>query len=198
MSFYFSKGNRLINSNTLIWSLPRITTCPGAGACRDWCYSTKAERMYKNVLPSRHRNYDFSQSDDFVPVITDFLRKNRRKIVRIHQAGDFYSQEYLNKWKNIARNVPYTRLYAFTKSHKLALWENQPRNFVLLQSYGSKYDELIDETKNTARVIWRLGHEQDHEYVCPHYMKQLGICGTECTYCFDEQPTPKHVALVKH
>jgi hypothetical protein len=154
--------------------------------------------MYPQVLPSRNRNYDFSQSDDFVPTITEFLRKNRRKIVRIHEAGDFYSQEYLNNWKDIARNVPDTRFYAFTKSHKLALWENQPRNFVLLQSYGSKFDELIDVRHNTARVIDRLGQQRDYEYVCPHYMKQFGKCGTECTYCFAEEPAPKHVALVKH
>jgi hypothetical protein len=131
-------------------------------------------------------------------MITEYLRKDRRKVVRIHQAGDFYSQEYLDKWKSIARNVPDNRFYAFTKSFKLALWDNQPRNLVLLQSYGSRYDELIDKNKNTARVIGILGHERDFEFVCPHYMNRPGICGTECTYCFAKQPSLKHVALVKH
>ena len=154
--------------------------------------------MYTNVLPSRRRNYIFSQSDDFISTITAFLQNNSRKIVRIHEAGDFYSQEYLNKWKEIVRKELDTRFYAFTKSHKLTLWENKPNNLILLQSYGSKYDEEIDITRNIARVVDILGQEQNYEYVCPHHEKEFTKCGVSCSYCFSEHPKSKHVAFLKH
>ena len=202
--FYFSKGNRKLNKNLLIWNLPRGITCRGAGECLKWCYEIKIERMYPNVRKSRMRNLRFSKSEEFVETITDFLKKRKEKIIRLHESGDFYSQEYLDKWKEIARRLPRKIFYAYTKSFDLNLWKDLPKNFIIIQSYGSRFDELIDKSKNTARVIMKVEDKEPNEYLCPyeewkrtHNPKYQ--CGLGCKYCMNPRNDGKiHVVFLKH
>ena len=41
-------------------------------------------------------------------------------VVRVHDSGDFFSQEYFDAWLEVARGRPRTRFYAYTKS--LPFW----------------------------------------------------------------------------
>jgi hypothetical protein len=67
--------------------------------------------------------------------------------VRIHDAGDFMSDEYLMAWLHIATVTPDVLFYAYTKevSRFRRLVEGQaPVNFRWLYSLGGKEDHLID------------------------------------------------------
>lgn len=113
----------------LIWSIPALLTCPFATAlCKMFCYARKAERNYPDALPSRERNFRFSQTDAFVSFMIRAIHyicglkayKNAKRIVfRIHESGDFYNQRYADKWIAICNgcaDIHNLLFMAYTKS----------------------------------------------------------------------------------
>jgi hypothetical protein len=72
--------------------------------------------------------------------------------VRIHDSGDFYSQQYLDSWIAIARKRPDVVFYAYTKSMDLN-WQSAPSNLRIVQSEGGKLDALIDYTRPHSRIV---------------------------------------------
>jgi len=190
-------GNLKLSKRQAIWTLPSGITCIGAGECAKWCYSRKAERCYKRARASREWKLEVSKKANFVLVMVNAILNSKRKIVRVHQDGDFYSQDYLEKWKNIARLLPNVTLYAFTKSFELDLWVGLPKNFIIIQSFGSRYDGKIDTKRNTARVVDTQAEIGKKEYTCPYHEETFTKCGEYCTYCMTRGKI-KHVAFLKH
>lgn len=66
--------------------------------------------------------------------------------VRIHDAGDYYSDDYLAAWIVIARLTPDVLFYSYTKevSRMRRVAFNPPPNFRWLYSLGGREDHLID------------------------------------------------------
>ena len=113
--YHISDGNKKLvpNKDTafLIWNIPAVTTCPfKTNMCKQSCYAVKAEKAYKQVLPSRPDNLKMSLLpsfvDDMTHIIMDKAKKTRKPklIVRVHESGDFYNQIYANKWLEIMHN----------------------------------------------------------------------------------------------
>ena len=70
------------------------------------------------------------------------------KAVRIHDAGDFFSHEYLLDWIEIAQKNPRILFYTYTKQ---VSWLKRikdegliPHNFIYIFSMGGREDHLID------------------------------------------------------
>jgi hypothetical protein len=101
-------------------------------------------------------------------------------VVRVHVAGDFFSQAYLDAWLAVARARPRTRFYAYTKA--LPFWlrrrdelgtgrePGELANFVLTASVGGTHDHLIaGHGLRSARVVFSedeaadLGLPVDHD-----------------------------------
>jgi hypothetical protein len=89
--------------------------------------------------------------------------------VRIHDAGDFFSDDYLAAWLNLARVTPDVMFYAYTKevSRFRVLVEGQaPPNFRWLYSLGGKEDHLLDlEADRHAEVFTSLEDLDSAGYV---------------------------------
>jgi hypothetical protein len=133
---YISDGNKKMSFAT--WSLPAQKTCPGCTAqCSAKCYAKKAERQYKTAMASRVQNLTDSQSELFVgAMISEIIKSKAVKkygMFRIHESGDFYSQEYLNKWIAICKKLPNVTFLAFTKSFQLDFSEC-PKNMQIVWS----------------------------------------------------------------
>jgi hypothetical protein len=68
--------------------------------------------------------------------------------IRIHDSGDFFSREYLNGWREIAKRRPDILFYAYTK--EVAMLKdanlNPASNFLICYSMGGKQDDLVDKT----------------------------------------------------
>lgn len=68
--------------------------------------------------------------------------------VRVHDSGDFYSDEYLDAWVEIAKEIPDVLFYAYTKEvprvKARARTEDFPPNFRIILSLGGIHDHLID------------------------------------------------------
>ena len=97
---------------------------------------------------------------DFVPrMIEEVQRAVQRgaKAVRIHDSGDFYSEDYMLSWFRIAEAVPSVRFYAYTKMVVLVkkAYKNGlvPDNVRLIQSLGGVADRFIDTNLPHSRIF---------------------------------------------
>jgi len=200
-NFYLSHGNHKLSSKIIIFTLPSGITCPGKGECAKWCYSKKAEKLYPACLNARLRNLKATKQPDFEQQMISALQyemKLGRYILRLHEDGDLYCQSYLDTWKRIAKQLPKLTVFAFTKSFHLDLWTNLPKNFIIIQSFGSHWDGKIDKTRNTARVIERIEQRTDKEYVCPYHKLDFTKCGEYCEECMNKRLKVRHIVFLKH
>lgn len=146
------------------FSLPAGITCPGAGQCHSekFCYAQNGNYSRTNVLKMQISNWLSSQTDSFIPIMTDRIARlaGRINFLRIHDSGDFYSQEYVSKWVSIIENTSHFGIlfYAYTKSFAFLdlnpLWNSEGMN--LIQSTGSKDDHKIDYSKPHAKIFSSL------------------------------------------
>ena len=128
-----------------------VDTCPGAGACKTFCYAMKGSYvMFKAVSMNQTRMLNFLLNDPegFADEMSSELRSAQRKfakdgtkvIVRWHDAGDFFSAQYLALAYKIARSFPNVDFYAYTKLADVASGD-KPDNFKMNFSGGAKGSE---------------------------------------------------------
>lgn len=129
-------------------------TCPGACACRGICFAKQGRYVMGAVRDNRIDNLMESMKDTFVDDMVAAIRKRRTyNTIRVHDSGDFYSQEYLDKWYAIARALPHIVFYAYTKTLFLDLHTHRPDNFRLVQSLGGLHDDKVDLSQPHSRIF---------------------------------------------
>ena len=107
---------------------------PTEQGCGAHCYAKKLERIYSNTRKRYEMNFADSQLPNFVDtMITEIgLSKAVKKvgIFRIHVAGDFYCQKYVDDWIKIVKAYPSVSFYAYTKGYNLD-FSQRPDNLVM-------------------------------------------------------------------
>lgn len=163
--------------------------CPG-------CYAMKPQKFRPAVLPARQRNLASSRLSDFADNVTLELTKTRRKIkaVRIHESGDFYSQDYVDKWANIADSNPKITFYAFTKRLSDFDFSNfmSKNNVVII-------DSLAHGKLNYGTIDFLEKHPCTN--VCPATVKatkDTTICGVTCDFCMTKRAQDEGITFVQH
>lgn len=69
--------------------------------------------------------------------------------IRIHDSGDFFSDDYLRAWLRICRVRPDLHLYCYTKEvdrFRRLVEPDPPPNFLWVYSYGGTQDRDLDPT----------------------------------------------------
>ena len=128
-----------------------VDTCPGAGKCKIYCYAMKGGYVqWKSVSLSQTKllNFLINDPEGFKAKFAEELRskavrgirRGKKILVRWHDAGDFFSPEYLNLAFQIAREFPEVEFYAYTKMANVAQGE-KPANFKMNFSMGAKPEE---------------------------------------------------------
>lgn len=153
------------------WTLPAlharlsdgtlVKTCPSAGACAQFCYARNGTFRFPAVKAAHVRNLELvlTDLDAWRERMTDELRHKRYvgKHVRIHDSGDFFTDEYTAAWLRIASDIPTTTFYAYTKEvarFKRMVEGRAPANFLWLYSMGGREDHLVDlENDRHAEVF---------------------------------------------
>ncbi len=146
-----------------------ITTCPGAGECQLFCYARKGGYvMFPASSMSAAQALNFLVNDpkgysDMVNREIDAIKKKTDKagiqlVVRWHDAGDFFSKEYLDLAFDVARSNPDVQFYAYTKMGDVAT-ANTPNNFIINFSSGSKRREekKIEIHRSTTKQEVKAG-----------------------------------------
>lgn len=116
--FLFGRGNSKLGNRILTFSIPAVTTCPGRSElCETACYATKGwMAMSGRAFAKRLKA---SKKANFVARAINEILRRRVKTVRIHVSGDFYSPEYVQKWRAIVEACPEVRFYAYTRSWRV-------------------------------------------------------------------------------
>lgn len=139
---------------------------------------------------SRLDNLEETLRLDFVGRMVDWILASGVEVMSPHHAGDFWGQQYVDDWGEIARRLPIKRFFTFTKSLDLDLTPLNLDNFVLIKSEGGKWDYKINkQADNYSRVIRGIKDREDGERLCPdnggRRSEKNKICGRTCTYCME-------------
>jgi hypothetical protein len=142
-----SKDNaKLKKDNIVSFNLPAGHACPGKGDCFGPCYAMVGPQSWPAAISVRTNNWGAADRPDFVERMNKELsRFPTGQKVRVHDSGDFYSQDYIDKWHAIAQAHPDKKFYAYTKALNFD-WKKLAAlpNFNIVQSVGGAYDSKID------------------------------------------------------
>lgn len=154
-----------------------VNTCPGAGSCKVDCFAMKGGKIqFKAAWQSDGRilTYLLNDPDGFFNQLSREISaeasagakgdkkypKGWQTTIRWHDAGDFFSPEYLDMALKMAAKHPDVRFYAYTKMAGAAL-AKKPDNFIINWSEGAHTsqekqvkasDANLDTTKN-SRIV---------------------------------------------
>ena len=129
-------------------------TCPFADECINFCYARKGAYIWGNVKPAFERRFELTRSSDFIVEMNKEILKKKPDYVRVHDSGDYYSKEYLNKWIEIAIHNPDVRFYSYTNSVEILKSTVLPDNYDIIYSMSGKQRHMIDiEVDRHARIF---------------------------------------------
>ena len=148
-----------------------VNTCPGAGSCKVDCFAMKGGKIqFKAAWQSDGRilTYLLNDPDGFFNQLSAEISKEEALgkkggytvTIRWHDAGDFFSPEYLDMALKMAAKHPDTKFYAYTKMAGAALGQKPP-NFIINWSEGAHtsqekqvkaQDASLSSTKN-SRIV---------------------------------------------
>ena len=198
----FQKGNAKLGKLIFTFSIVSGYTCPFAKDClakvdritgkltdgpdtQFRCFSASQEALFPAVRKSRWENFEkivnAIKNNTLVELIINSIPK-KATIIRVHVAGDFFSQAYFNAWMEVAKKRSDIVFYAYTKS--IGFWINQlgniPSNFKLNASYGGKQDNLIEQYNlKYAKVVFSVEQagnlKIDHDDTSA-YMRDESFC----------------------
>jgi hypothetical protein len=154
-----------------------VNTCPGAGSCKVDCFAMKGGKIqFKAAWQSDGRilTYLLNDPSGFFNQLSSEISKEEaagkkgdkkfpsgwQTTIRWHDAGDFFSPEYLDMALKMAAKHPDVKFYAYTKMAGAALAQKPP-NFIINWSEGANTaqekqvkakDANLDTTKN-SRIV---------------------------------------------
>lgn len=174
-----SYSNKKLKDNKEVkfiqWNIPAVETCPfrtemcggvdkNGKNCK--CYAKKAENMYTSVRNRRKICLELSKDDEFVEIMSkqiefELARTKKKIFFRIHESGDFYNYEYLEKWHKITEKfVGNDRIVfmAYTKSLPYfdKLYQKYGKNNVNIKVLSSIW---ADTKKEMVELTRKLGLE---------------------------------------
>jgi hypothetical protein len=187
-----SRGNKKLGENVLCWSLPPVKTCLNCKDCSKTCYAMKSYRLYPTVKKCWDNNHLMVLNGEFKNQMIKEIayREGSFDTIRIHVAGDFFNQSYINDWSEIISIFPKITFYTYTKVYELLDFSGieKNRNFNLINSitpmginFGSfEYCKLLQDTFDYK--------------ICPAFYYKNIKCGKDCKLCH----TKKLITFVKH
>ena len=156
---------------------------PDEQGCKKHCYAKRHIEIYPSAKASYLRNFEISQGPDFEALMIAEIQANKplKKIgiLRIHVAGDFYCQDYIDKWIRIAKANPTISFYAYTKAYNLD-FSARPDNFVM------KLSDDKDLWKSRQGDFDGVARVYDPTQACPAGFVPCGaqrVAGMTCAKC---------------
>lgn len=143
------------------WSIPASPdTCPNAGRCKHGCYAgtgrmgcPTAQNAYaENLIMIEDGTFEERISEEIATEAAKAARGGKQLRIRIHDTGDFFSEEYLDTWIRVMQRFPEVRFYAYTKMVSLVSSKVLPANLRIVYSYGGKEDALLDTIRDVAKA----------------------------------------------
>lgn len=133
-SVFALSGNEKLGETIVAFSSLPGVTCPGAGACLDFCYSFRAwrypaafARMVQNAFLMRFAKHTILNAFQELPYGADF---------RLYVDGDFANGEDVASWMHALTMRPDIKAYGYSKSFAALLGYDAtgaqwPKNYML-------------------------------------------------------------------
>jgi hypothetical protein len=192
---YFSEGNEKLDNNVYIFSLPAGKACPNATNCKTTvvvdeffkkstlkklagnkftCYGAQGQSLYPTKYYNAMVNFKILKElctsvEDKTKVLNTMVNGfSDNSIVRVHDAGDFFSSDYLSAWLNVAELHPKILFYAYTTSINFLKIVSEKRgslpiNFVFSESeenltrlFKSDTEDIINSIKEKGVLKTRI------------------------------------------
>jgi hypothetical protein len=128
------------------------------GSPEEWEKQMTAEVAHRRFNPTG-KPHDLPH-DPCDPFVARWAAEGGRAI-RIHDAGDFFTADYLQQWIRIAKTRPDLLFYAYTKEIRLFLDTELPENFRSIFSFGGTQDDLIDRDLDRHADVFPTRAELD-------------------------------------
>ena len=172
--------NRKYGLDIWAFALPTSTCDYSTKICRKACYS---KNIWKNIRPRYLINLKGTFKHRFVRLVTDQIKAEDIETIRIHVTGDFYSQDYFDKWVEIARNCPQVKILAYTRNYDLDA-SNAPENLILYYSV----DATTVKENPTIKLRAILFRAERGKKLYQHMEKFNGrertfVCSSRCEHC---------------
>jgi len=141
------------------------------------CYAARAQAQYPAAYKNAHKNLDLliaAKKENGMEGMRDLLIKSikyhglaNEKLIRVHEAGDFFLNTYFKAWMETAKAFPKTLFYAYTTSLNFWLYNRAsvPSNFKLIASMD----------KNNAKTILDNNLRYSVVVYTPEKAKELGL-----------------------
>ncbi len=127
------------------------------------CYAARAQGQYPGANIQAFKNLDLLKRVKTKEKMANLIIKSMEyhglantDILRIHEAGDFFSQDYLDAWIEVAKKMPQTLFYAYTVSlpYYMARKNSLPKNFKVIASMDKHNEKFImDNGLRYSRVV---------------------------------------------
>lgn len=127
------------------------------------CYAARAQGQYPGANVQAFKNLDLLKKMKTKEKMANLIIKSMEyhglantDILRIHEAGDFFSQDYLDAWIEVAKKMPQTLFYAYTVSlpYYMARKNSLPKNFKIIASMDKNNEQFIlDNGLRYSRVV---------------------------------------------
>lgn len=184
------RGNSKLKAAGIgMFNLPATKQVCGR-VCKN-CYAVREQVTYPNVLPAREARFKAAQQIDFVSNVQSELSKKRKrpKYFRVHSSGEFFSQEYVNKWVAIAKKNTDITFFAYTKRAR-------DFDFSVMKSLSNFI--LIDSFHFGALNYGPRKRVPQGAFVCPAVKGSTVECGIDCTYCMTKEAQTAAPYFIKH
>ena len=191
MNYITFRNTKLKKDGIGVFKLPAVKSCPFRGECTEYCYATVGAFRFPVVEKFMERSFKLAKSDQFVEEISEEIQyyhdKGKLDILRLHSSGDFFNQEYFDRWLEIVSAFPNIIFYAYTKSLPYIRWDVLPDNFIIIQSFGGRLDDKIDLNKKHAKV-----------FPTKEALIKAGYIDGSKSDCVAIDPDVIHIGLVAH
>lgn len=173
-----SRGNKKLGKDTLIFNMTSATDCPSKalGLCKicNICYAMKAERLYPHSLPYRRRQAEYWANSTADKIAKDFQEEINRKTqvpikyIRVSEAGDFRSQEDVDKLFKVVELLANTgvKVYVYTARKDLD-FSKAPQSLTIQGSGFMVHNSFTATRKEDVKPT---------DIVCPGDCKICNMC----------------------
>ena len=127
------------------------------------CYAARAQGQYPGANIQAFKNLDLLKRMKTKEKMANLIIKSMEyhglantDILRIHEAGDFFSQDYFDAWIEVAKKMPQTLFYAYTVSlpYYITRKNSLPKNFKVIASMDKHNEKFImDNGLRYSRVV---------------------------------------------
>ena len=196
----FQYGNRKLARNIAIFSLLELITCLNCQDCAGTCYARKASRQYATAYI--HRLFYSYLACNNLSLLKAFIMEDLQHLpkyvdcIRIHEAGDFVSQDYVNMWRDIAASRPDITFYFYTKTGALFDFSG----LLALDNIAMIDSVLPCGRKNygSPEYVADMAARYPHAFICGYGQENAPRCGIDCKYCMTASHKKKIVLFHDH